>query len=403
LSKETLSSDKANLSFYTTLSDADSKNTSLSSMVSYHDSPMNKSVSSIHTRSQLEKILSDENCDSVVDTSSTPFFSYNYEEYSYKPGIPYHASEKDNSLNKIQFFIEKDSVTERKSISDDGFQPIYLRQYPTAEVVPVIETGINKILKHYGILPAELNALELKLRIWICNTIIRPLVCKVEELNSLFSEKFSGLHIRVGTSTTETLKNVLSHKPELCTTVLPFVLPYLQLHQNQSYLIRRIRELSENIALEEFRWNSGGIDPARDEKNEFTRYMSWNEQFPTDSEILWGLFCIYMDFHLSPSSGTSSSTELIRPFSSVYFLKAQTTNFPLNENPEAFFIKMTSEHPPTFELAINGGKTIILPCKDTQHNFWLVLILFLKHIQKHNHSRISHLHLSSISLDIFDI
>ena len=126
---------------------------------------------------------------------------------------------------------------------------------------------MSKILKHYGVLPSELETLELKLRIWFCNTILRPLVAKVDELNSLFAGKFSGLHIRLGASTTETLRNALSHKPDLYTTALPFVLPYFQVHHNQGYLIRRFRELAENIALEDYKWNSGGLESTRDDKN----------------------------------------------------------------------------------------------------------------------------------------
>ena len=48
------------LSFRHNVSESDSKNSSLSSMVSYRDSSLNKSVSSIHTHSQLEKILSED-------------------------------------------------------------------------------------------------------------------------------------------------------------------------------------------------------------------------------------------------------------------------------------------------------------------------------------------------------
>lgn len=105
----------------------------------------------------------------------------------------------------------------------------------------------------------------MKLRIWICNTIFRPLVEKVDETNQLLSSKFSFLHLKVGSSTPDVMKSSLASKPELCNTFLPFILPYLSIHSNQNYLVQRIRRLSENVALEDFKWNAGGSESVRDE------------------------------------------------------------------------------------------------------------------------------------------
>jgi len=46
---------------------------------------------------------------------------------------------------------------------------------------------------------------------------------------------------------------------------------------------------------------------------------------------------------------------------------------------------------------------VILPLKDTQHNFWMTIILFLAHITKMAHRRIGHVQIDALSLNIFDL
>jgi hypothetical protein len=54
-------------------------------------------------------------------------------------------------------------------------------------------------------------------------------------------------------------------------------------------------------------------------------------------------------------------------------------------------------------MAVDGGNTILLPLKDTQHNFWLTMILFLAHTIKAANGRIGHVHIDSLSLNIFNL
>lgn len=63
--------------------------------------------------------------------------------------------------------------------------------------------------------------------------------------------------------------------------------------------------------------------------------MDWNEQLPTDSEIIWCIFCTYMDFILAPCS-TLTSAEPLKPFSSAFTQKGDT---PSSSN-ESYFIRM---------------------------------------------------------------
>ena len=59
--------------------------------------------------------------------------------------------------------------------------------------------------------------------------------------------------------------------------------------------------------------------------------MPWNEQqkLLTDVELIWHLFCTYMDFHLSPCSSAFSafSSEMgNKPFSNLYCSKCPSSS-----------------------------------------------------------------------------
>ncbi|GMS87481.1 hypothetical protein PENTCL1PPCAC_9656, partial [Pristionchus entomophagus] len=49
--------------------------------------------------------------------------------------------------------------------------------------------------------------------------------------------------------------------PELVQTTLPYILPYLQLHTNQAYLVSRLASLLLGSCMADFSWASGGLQP----------------------------------------------------------------------------------------------------------------------------------------------
>ncbi|KAL3089504.1 hypothetical protein niasHS_006888 [Heterodera schachtii] len=402
-----------NISLSSSLSEMDAS--SLSSLVGYQDSPLNKTVSSVHSRSQLNHLLENETCDSIIDpTDCSAYFSFNLPgpSHFYQPGTPqYLLTEEDTAVNGIRSFIDEHKLSKYSRRPDKR-----LFQHSRADDSPKVHllSELKEVLETYGLREQDMEMYEVKLRIWLCNTILRPLVAKIDEVNAELCEKCPSSHLKVGTSSMEML---LTHKQHFSDTFLPFVLPYLRVHSNQQYVVSRLRTLCQNIALEEFKWDGGGEQTVRDESDSFDRFISWGPQLPTDTELIWHLFCTYLDFHISPSSDGVS--ELSKPFSNVFFVNSSDGKFPLalmratiqptkqqivpdELADEKYFIRLASARPPTFEIVVDGGETVILPCKNQPQNFWYVLILFLAHVTKMSHSRIGHIHLSSLSLNIFD-
>uniref|UniRef100_A0A1I8BTD7 Uncharacterized protein n=1 Tax=Meloidogyne hapla TaxID=6305 RepID=A0A1I8BTD7_MELHA len=399
-----------NLTLSTSATDS-LRNASLSSLVGYRDSPLNTSVTSVHTTSQLRHLLENETCDSVIDSSDcTAFFNRDFgSKFFYYPGVARSVDLKSNlALDAIKSFISdsEDATEQRRPLATE--RRTYRRSFSAADPIPKIyvETRIKEILDVYELNEADLEVYELKLRIWLCNTILKPLSEKINEMNSELTEKHANMNITLGQTSIDVIQTAMAHRTDLCNT------------------------------------NSGGDTIARDEKDAFSRVLPWDEQqkLLTDVELIWHLFCTYMDFHLSPCSSAFSSFSSEfgnKPFSNLYCVKCPTSStssatistsnlndlFPPAivakkqkqnilrsedvhcqniEDDGEFFIRMNETIPPTFEFVIDGGVTIFQPAKGTSQNFWFVLILFLAHLKKCARSRIGgHIHLTAFNLDIF--
>lgn len=69
------------------------------------------------------------------------------------------------------------------------------------------------------------------------------------------------LHLKIGHSSVEALQTAASSKSDLLKSALPYILPYLKIHEKQSYLIKRCRELSADVCIRNYNWQGGGYEP----------------------------------------------------------------------------------------------------------------------------------------------
>lgn len=58
----------------------------------------------------------------------------------------------------------------------------------------------------------------------------------------------------------EALQVALSSKGDLLCTVLPYLIPYLKVHEKQAYIVKRANELSVDVCMKEFDWQGGGSE-----------------------------------------------------------------------------------------------------------------------------------------------
>jgi len=69
----------------------------------------------------------------------------------------------------------------------------------------------------------------------------------------------------------------LAQAPFLVSAIptLPTLVPFLELSNNQEYLVKRIKILAKGGSMSEFKWNSGGSHNSKE----------WDSSLPTDSAV----------------------------------------------------------------------------------------------------------------------
>ncbi|VDK85113.1 unnamed protein product, partial [Onchocerca ochengi] len=129
---------------------------------------------------------------------------------------------------------------------------------PAGKQIPITS---SEILNQYRMDAEDFAIAERNLRCWICQTVLRPLVLKIDEINAIFIKSHAHLHLKIGHSSVEALQTAASSKNDLLKSALPYILPYLKVHEKQSYLIKRCRDLCADVCMKNYNWQGGGYEP----------------------------------------------------------------------------------------------------------------------------------------------
>ncbi|EJW73777.1 hypothetical protein WUBG_15316 [Wuchereria bancrofti] len=89
---------------------------------------------------------------------------------------------------------------------------------PVGKQIPITS---SEILNQYRIDAEGFAVAERNLRSWICQTILRPLLVKIDEINASHAH----LHLKIGHSSVEALQTAASSKSDLLKSALPYILP----------------------------------------------------------------------------------------------------------------------------------------------------------------------------------
>jgi len=169
----------------------------------------------------------------------------------------------------------------------------------------------SKVLSHrLGIDPMELVSWNENLRVWITQTLLRPLVSEVDRVNSALP-RVGVSDCSVGGVSVDRLRKV-SMLPQVVSALpsLPTLLPYLEVCPDQTYLVARLRALAKTGAISKYKWSSGGD--------------GWTDRLPSDSEVILHCLATYMDSRLLTSTATRVGMhegDSITPFTGVHFFK----------------------------------------------------------------------------------
>ncbi|XP_072003602.1 transmembrane protein 209 [Engystomops pustulosus] len=195
-----------------------------------------------------------------------------------------------------------------------------------------------------------------KLRNWINETILVPLVQEMETVN-MQMRRLGCPELQIGESSISSLKQAALVKAQLIPS-LNVIVQYLDVTPNQEYLFERIKELSHGGCMSSFRWNGGGDYKGR----------KWDTDLPTDSVILMHVFCTYLDSRLPPHPKYPDG----KTFTSQHFV--QTPDKPDTTNENVFCIHQSNINPPHYELVYQKH---IYNLPKGRNNLFHTLLMFL--------------------------
>jgi len=252
---------------------------------------------------------------------------------------------------------------------------------------------VEAVLTHrLGITGSRLGTWNQNLRVWLTQTVLRPLVSEVERINGILPRL--GLQDSlVGGVGVERLRKVAgsSLSPEVGS--LSALLPYLEVCPDQGYTMARLRQLAKTGALSEFRWAKGG--------------SQWSDRLPTDSELLAHWLACYLDSRLLPSMNTRMAREgdQARPFTGVHFFKYGEKVAPPagaagagEPAPDPLIaLVQVGRSPPHYVLQV-GAKQ--LEVGGGRNNLLYSLLLFLHTVKQERHGMLGRVNLGISGLNI---
>ncbi|CAG9539723.1 unnamed protein product [Cercopithifilaria johnstoni] len=268
-----------------------------------------------------------------------------------------------------------------------------IKSSPTGKRIPITS---SEILNQYRMDAEDFAVAERNLRSWICQTILRPLIVKIDEINASHAH----LHLKIGHSSVEALQTAASSKCDLLKSALPYILPYLKIHERQSYLIKRCRELSADVCMKNYNWQGGGYEPVERKEEGEQGYSptehAWGSHLPTDAQLIWSWFAVYMDARMGANPLVS---DIEMPFSSVFYLKKPSKPSLLQCMKKSFYIYQSSIYPPHFELVLDGGRERFEVDRGTK-NLWRIILLFIQHIRLFNEGQLGNIKIDENGINL---
>lgn len=298
------------------------------------------------------------------------------------------CEEEDKKMKSISLEESMSNVTSPTGIDSNSPLSVLAQcRYRRACRLPSLETVENDSLEmHFG--DTSLHKLKIsekmlatwseRLRKWICQTILVKLVVEIDNINQSLSQ-MGHPECHVGAVNLFALHQIAVTKCQHLPSLLA-ILPYLDMHLNQEYLVQRLRDLARGGCLGDFKWNSGGSYGDK----------PWCDDLPTDSAIVIHVLCCYLDAFLPPEPHFPEG----KPFSSKYFKK---TPEKMNLDKDGFYIYQDNVNPPHFKVVISQD---IFSLQKGRNNLFYALLIFLHHLKTKECGMLGRVNLGPSGLNI---
>merc|ERR1712038_322794 len=182
----------------------------------------------------------------------------------------------------------------------------------------------DMICRRLGIDSIRLVTWMENLRMWISQTILARIVKEIKQTNELLV-KYGMAEEQIGKIGIDKLRKVAS-LPHILERIpsLDALMPFLEISNQQEYLVNRFSELSSGGAMSSYKWNSGG----RFKGNE------WSDKFPTDAEIVMNSVAAYLDVRMPKHYHYSGNIDG-KPFTGTYYLKKLNSDLQKNTSSKS--------------------------------------------------------------------
>ncbi|CAL1297192.1 unnamed protein product [Larinioides sclopetarius] len=276
--------------------------------------------------------------------------------------------EDDKKRKSMSFEESKPFMTKMTTVDNSPMSALSKCRYQRAYRLPNLETteddaseihSGDNVLHKLKVTDKMLTVWCERMRKWICQTILVKLVNEIEDINVTLIE--IGLpEFQIGNVSLFALHQIATTKSQHLPT-LSSVLPYVDMHSNQEYLVRRLKDLAHGGCMGDFKWNSGGNYEDK----------QWCDDLPTDSALVMHVLCCYFDAHLPPDPHFPEG----KPFTSKYFKKAPEK---VTLAKDLAYIYQSSTSPPHFKVVI-GEELHTLP--KGRNNMFCALVIFLHYMK----------------------
>lgn len=282
-----------------------------------------------------------------------------------------------SQLLKTSLYQLSSSVTPSKQLTKE------LESGPYNAFIDGSPEGLKKVST------TQLSNYVGNLRMWVSLTVLQ----RIEEEITIADQAFKSrgfADIQIGSIGLERLKKTAENQQLVSLYIprLPLMIPFLEMSTNQEYLVQRIKDLAKGSCIADYRWNSGSS----------YKGLSWDEHLPTDSAIIFHLFCTYLDSQLRPLPQPGG-----RPFYNRYVVvgEKKTTKETLaevkNKNKAKCAILYSNPLKPKFNF-VSDDK--IHSCAYDRNNLFYVIIQFLMYMKTHHESSLEGINLGRSGINI---
>ncbi|XP_055342166.1 uncharacterized protein LOC129590806 [Paramacrobiotus metropolitanus] len=199
------------------------------------------------------------------------------------------------------------------------------------------------------------------LRMWIADTVISPLLVRIDEVNRKLHERMHTENVVGESSTPDSLRQTADKHRQNIPELLQ-IIPFLDISMQQDYVIKRLKELVKDGILGDYSWNSGSSYGGQ----------PWQDFLPTDAALVMHCFITFLDVILPPDPHAANW----RSFSHRYVLRSLGSWKA--EDPHKPSIHQAVSNPPKYEI-LYGGQ--LLQVAEGKNNVFHTILLFARLMQ----------------------